>query len=83
MNLHRYPVSSQTIILGNNSEEDVFEIEAYHLKLNEENVLLLHNGLYAHEVRCSLVFLILVFSFDFRLYVLISYTMVICLAMQH
>jgi len=38
-------VGSHTIILGNNSEEDMLEMGTYHLKIYEGNILLLHDTL--------------------------------------
>ena len=60
MNLHRYPAGSQTIVLGNNSEEYVFDKGTYQLKLCEGNKLFLHEALYALRVLRTFVS----FSFD-------------------
>ena len=55
VNFHFYTVSSWTIILGNDSEDNILKIGTYYLKLREENALVLHDAIYALEVRCSLV----------------------------
>jgi len=52
---HHYPVFSPIVVLKNHSEEDVFNIGTYHLKLRGGNKLLLHDALYAPRMRCSLV----------------------------
>ena len=41
--------------LGNNNEEGFLEIGKYYLKLCEENMLLLHDALYAPGARRSLL----------------------------
>ena len=52
-------VGSQTVILGNNGEEDVLKLRTYHLKLHEgATFLLLHNDLYPPGVQYSLVFFV-------------------------
>ena len=50
VNFHCYPMGSQIVVLGNDSEEDVLDIATYHLELHEENVLLFHHALYAPAV---------------------------------
>ena len=69
MSFHRYPVSLQTVILGNNGGKDVLEIKTYP---REENVLLLHVTFYAPGMRCSLVSFVyeISFLFSFHLNVL-------------
>jgi len=52
VNPHRYPVSLQIFIFGNDHKESVLKIRTY---LREENALLLQDALYAPGVRCSLV----------------------------
>jgi len=60
-------VDSQTILLGNDSEEHILDLVAYQLKPRKGNKLFPHNALYALRVQhpLSLLVLILVFSFDF------------------
>jgi len=67
---HCYLVGARTVILGNDSEEDVLGVGTYQLRLCGENKLLLHNALYALGVRCSLVSFVSLmrigFSFSFH-----------------
>ena len=54
MNFHRYLVGSHTVILANDSKEDVLHISTYKLKLREENMFLSHDTLCALRVQYSL-----------------------------
>ena len=47
---HRYPVGSQTVVLGNGSEEDILGLGTYKLRLRGGNTLLLHDAIYASGV---------------------------------
>jgi len=83
---HSFPVESWTIILGNDSKEDVLKIGIDQLRLREGNKLRFHDALYAHGMRCYLVSFVslmrLGLSFDFQTNGLdIFYNG--CLAMQH
>ena len=70
MEFHRHPVGSRTVVLENGSEEDVLGVGTYQLRLRGGNKLLLHDALYAHGVRCSLVSFVSLmrigFSFSFH-----------------
>jgi len=70
MKFYAYPVGSRTIVLGNDSEEDVLGVGTYQLKPRAGNKLLLHDALYAAGVRWSLVSFVSLmrigFSFDFH-----------------
>jgi len=50
MKFHRYPVSSQNIVLENSSDEDVLRVGIYQPRLHRGNKLLLHDTLYASGV---------------------------------
>ncbi|KAH9608961.1 hypothetical protein KSS87_006063, partial [Heliosperma pusillum] len=67
---HCFPVGSQTVMLGNGSEEDVLGTGTYQIKLSGGNTMLLHDALYAPGVRCCLVSVIsllkLGFVFNFK-----------------
>ena len=52
-----HSVGSRTIVLGNDSGEDVFGVGKYQPRLHVGNKLLLHDALYAPKARCSLGFL--------------------------
>jgi len=47
-------MGSQTIVLDNDSEEDVLAVGTYKLRLRGGNTLLLHDAIYAPE--CKFVF---------------------------
>jgi len=47
MKFNRYPMGSRTVILGNDSKEDVLRVGTYQLKLHGGNKLLLYDTLYA------------------------------------
>ena len=51
MNLHRYLMGSQTLVLGDDSEEHVLDIATSQLKTRGGNKLFLHNALYALRVQ--------------------------------
>jgi len=71
VDFHRYPVGSQTVVLGNGSEEDVLGVGTYKLRLFGGNTLLLHDTIYAPEVRVCL--LALVFLNEVRILFQFSY----------
>jgi len=50
VDFHYYPVGSEIIALGNDSEEDVLGVGTYMLRLHRKNMLLLHDTLYARRV---------------------------------
>jgi len=52
---HPYSVDSRTAVMGNGSEEDVFGVGTYQVRLRGGNKLLLHDTLYTPGLRCSLV----------------------------
>ena len=54
MEFHCYSGCSQIVVLRNDSEEDVLEVGIYQLKLGGRNKLLLHDALYAQQVRFTL-----------------------------
>ena len=56
---HRYPVGTQSVVLGNGSEEDVLGVGTYQLLLQGGNKLLLFDALYAPGVRVCLLSLAL------------------------
>jgi len=58
-------MGSQTIVLGDDSEENVLEIRTYHLKLYEGTMPFLHDALYVPRVQCSLVSFVFEVSFLF------------------
>jgi len=58
VDFHRYLVGSQSIVLGNGSEEDVLGVGTCRLTLKGGNKLLLFDALYAPEVRICLLSLV-------------------------
>jgi len=68
VDFHRYLVGSQTVVLGNGSEEDVLGVGTYKLRLRRGNDLLLHDPIYAPRVGVCLLSLVspmkLGFSFN-------------------
>ena len=50
MDFHRYPMGSQSVMLANDSEEDVLGVGMYQLRLRGGNKLLLFDALYATRV---------------------------------
>ena len=65
VDFHRYPVGSQTVVLGNGSEEEVLEVSTYKLRLRQGNTLLLHDALYAPGVQVCLLSLVSLMKFGF------------------
>jgi len=65
VDFHRYPVGSQTVVLGNGSEEDVLGVGTYKVRLHGENTLLLHDALYAPGVQVCLLSLVSLMKFGF------------------
>jgi len=67
VDFHRYPVGSQTVVLGNSSKEDVLGVGTYQLILQGGNKLLLFYTLYALGVRVCLLSLVslMKLGFDF------------------
>jgi len=67
VDFHHYPVDSQSIMLGNGSEEDVLGVGMYQLRLRGGNKLLMFDALYAPGVRVCLLFLVSLMKsgFDF------------------
>ncbi|KAH9618858.1 hypothetical protein KSS87_009464, partial [Heliosperma pusillum] len=65
VDFHRFPVGSQTVMLGNGSTEDVLGVGTYQIKLRGGNVLLLHDALYAPGVQCCLVSVISLLKLGF------------------
>jgi len=45
VDFHHYLVGSQTVVMGNGSEEDVLGVGTYKLGLHGGNTLLLHDAL--------------------------------------
>ena len=58
VDFHRFPVGSQTVVLGNGSEEDVLGVGTYRLTLKGGNKLLLFDALHAPGVRTCLLSLV-------------------------
>jgi len=58
MDFHCYLVGSQTVMLGNGSEEDVLGVGTYKLSLHGGNTLILHNATQASGVRVCLLSLV-------------------------
>ena len=58
MDSHLHLVDSQTIMLGNNSEEDVLGVGTYKVRLRGRNTFLLHDVLYTPAVRVCLLSLV-------------------------
>ena len=65
VDFHCYPVGSQTIVLGNGSEEDVLGVDIYKLRLRGGNMLLLHDALYAPGVQVYLLSLVSLMKLGF------------------
>lgn len=65
LDFHRFSVGSQTVMLGNGSEEDVLGTGTYQLKLRGGNKLLLHDALYAPGVQSCLVSVISLLKLGF------------------
>jgi len=67
VNFHYYPVDSQIVISGNDSEKVVLELRTNHLKLLEGITLSFHDTLCAPGVRYFLVTSVPKISFLFNL----------------
>lgn len=65
VNFHCNPVGSQTIVLGNGSEEDVLGVRTYKLRLHGGHTLLLHDALYTHGMRVCLLSLVSLMKLGF------------------
>ena len=67
MNFHYYPVDSQIVVSGNDSEKVVLELRTNHLKLLEGTTLFFHDTLCAPGVQYFLVTYVPKISFLFNL----------------
>jgi len=65
VDFHRYPVGSQTVVLGNGSEEDVLGVGTYKLRLRGGNTLLLYDALHALRVQACLLSLVSLMKLGF------------------
>ena len=71
VDFHRYPVGSQTVVLGNGCEEDVLGVGTYKLRLRGGNTVLLHDAIYAPRIRVCLLTFVFSFFNEIRIFLLI------------
>jgi hypothetical protein len=66
MEFHRIPIGSQDIKVGNGASVEVLGIGTYKLDLRGGRTLLLHDVLYAPEIRRNLLSVVTLLTFGFR-----------------